>query len=399
MTKPAVVTEDASPAGAGDAPSRALSRLLLEASIANDLALRTALASVLSGAYLRGTLGGFGRHDRERLEFYAQLADRADPLATFATPPSGVEVGSSELSTVHLPGGAAHALWFDSPYATVNPDVSEEYARHARNRKAGAQHWRHDDGPRQTLCVIHGFGASPAWFNAVFFSLRSFFAEGWDVLLFTLPFHGHRRGSIFLPGGVQMFEGGAARLHEAILQAVFDLRILLAHIRGQGAPRVGITGISLGGYVTALMAAIDSELAFAIPNSPVVWMGDLLSSWIPANAIVGVGRRLLGVSQNLMERASAVHSPLTYPPVVPRERLMIVYGEGDRVAPPQQSELLREHWGHPAAHRFAGSHVLHFGRRAYLDEMRELMAAAAARPLKPRRAAAPSRGSRAAGAA
>jgi len=371
----AIVTEGTAPAGAGSVHARALSKMLLEASIANDLALRTALASVLGGAYVRGTLLGSGRRDAERLEYYAELADRADPKATFATPPRRVDIRSRDLASIRLRGGTARALSFDSPYRAVNPDMREDYARHTRNGLAGAQHWRHDDGPRETLCVIHGFGASPAWFNAVFFSLRSFFLEGWDVLLFTLPFHGHRRSSMFVPGGVQMFEGGAARLHEAILQAVFDLRILLGYLRREGAPRVGVTGISLGGYVTALMAAVDRQLAFAIPNSPVVWMADLLSSWAPANAVVGMGRRLVGVSDDLLARSCAVHSPLTYPLRLPRDRLMIVYGEGDRVAPPEQSELLREHWGHPATHRFAGSHVLHFGRTAYLDEMRELMAA------------------------
>ena len=32
---------------------------------------------------------------------------------------------------------------------------------HHRNRIAHAQHWTHDDGPRPTLCVIHGFGILP----------------------------------------------------------------------------------------------------------------------------------------------------------------------------------------------------------------------------------------------
>jgi hypothetical protein len=54
---------------------------------------------------------------------------------------------------------------------------------------------------------------------------------------------------------------------------------------------------------------------------------------------------------------------------------MIVRGLGDKLAPPQQAELLWEHWGRPRMHSFAGSHVLHFGRSAYLAEMREVMAA------------------------
>ena len=36
----------------------------------------------------------------------------------------------------------------------------------------GGDQWRHDSGPRPTLVVVHGFGASPAWFNIAFFALR-----------------------------------------------------------------------------------------------------------------------------------------------------------------------------------------------------------------------------------
>jgi hypothetical protein len=60
--------------------------------------------------------------------------------------------------------------------------------------------------------------------------------------------------------------------------------------------------------------------------------------------------------------------------VLPKDRLMIVAGLGDRMAPPEQSELLWEHWGRPEIHWFPGSHLLHFGRGRYLAAMRRLMA-------------------------
>jgi pimeloyl-ACP methyl ester carboxylesterase len=251
--------------------------------------------------------------------------------------------------------------------------LRSEYARAGnRNELVAAHHWRHSDGPRRTLCVIHGFGASPVWFNALFFSLKAFFAEGWDVLLYTLPFHGGR-GARFVPDGIGMFGAGGARIHEAIVQAVFDFRILLDHLERYGAPRVGVTGLSLGGYISALLAAVEERLDFVIPNAPVTWMPALISSWLPANAVVAAGRRVLGISEELLERSFALHSPLTYPPVVPKRRLMIVRGLGDKLAPPEQASMLWEHWGRPRMHSFAGSHVLHFGRSAYLAEMRRLM--------------------------
>lgn len=349
------------------------SNALLQASIASDLALRTALASVLSAAFLRGTLSSGGREDTRRLTFYADLADARDASLVFKRPPERVKIKTARHRDDLDGRRHIDVVSFRSPYRPLNPAFRPHYARAGdRNRLVAAHHWRHGDEPRRTLCVIHGFGASPVWFNALFFSLETFFSEGWDVLLYTLPFHGGR-GARFVPDGVGMFGGGAARIHEAIVQAIFDFRILLDYLERYGAPRTGVTGLSLGGYISALLAAVDERLDFVIPNAPVTWMPDLISGWPPANAVVGAGRRVLGISQGLLERSFALHSPLTYPSLVPKRRLMIVRGLGDKLAPPEQAAMLWEHWGRPSMHSFAGSHVLHFGRSAYLAEMRKLM--------------------------
>jgi hypothetical protein len=59
--------------------------------------------------------------------------------------------------------------------------------------------------------------------------------------------------------------------------------------------------------------------------------------------------------------------------VIPRDRLMVVGGVGDRPAPPEQSLRLWEHWQRPQLRWFPGSHIIHFGRGAHLDAMRRLM--------------------------
>jgi hypothetical protein len=361
----------------GAAPLDLRSRALLEASVAGDIVLRTMLATVVGGALARGALGSAGRDERRNIGFYAELAETGDPAAVFAAPRRRVKVERVAVSNLQLDGGRVEGLSFRTPYRTVNPAVRAEYDRAGANRIAAAQHWTHESGPRRTLAVIHGFGASPVWVNAAFFSLREFFAEGWDILLYTLPFHGSRASNRLAMNGIEMFSGGAARAHEAVIHAVHDFRVLLDHLERRGTPSVGVTGISLGGYISALLAVVEPRLAFAIPNAPVVWIPSLLSSWAPLNHTVGLAQWLLGISDETLTRAFAVHSPLSYPPVLAKERLMIVCGLGDRLAPPEQGVLLWEHWDRPALHWFAGSHVLHWGRKAYLAEMRALMTAVA----------------------
>ena len=70
-----------------------------------------------------------------------------------------------------------------------------------RNRTAWAQHWRHHDGPRPTLVVIHGFMADPYWVNSRFLALPWFYKQGYDILLYTLPHHGRRRAAAVDRGG------------------------------------------------------------------------------------------------------------------------------------------------------------------------------------------------------
>lgn len=344
---------------------------LYASSIAVDVALRTATASTLSVAVLAATGLGQRREDAAELAFYEELARERDPAAVFAEPAT-IDVEVTPGHEIGLSGGRVEILRFRSPFQAVNPSVRPRYARNEGNAMARAQYWRHDDGPRPTLCVIHGFGASPARFNVAFFSLREFFAEGWDVLMFTMPFHGSRRGQPG-PNGIGLFTGGTAQLTEAIFHAVHDFRAFLDYLSERGVPRVGVTGLSLGGYTAALLAAVEPRLDFAIPNAPVVWMPPLTDSWFPMNLANAAAAVLTGTDRGRVERALAVHSPLTWDPVLPKDRLMIVAGLGDRLAPPEQALWLWHHWGEPELHWFPGSHLMHFGRGSYFDAMRRMM--------------------------
>jgi pimeloyl-ACP methyl ester carboxylesterase len=359
-----------------------VARIVYEGTVLSDLALRTGVASVLAAAMLPSLARTDRRQERARLEYFAELAAAADRDAVFHPPPDGVRVTTERSGRLPaLDGGHAATLSFRSPYRSHHPGLRDDYAAAVPNRTAWAQHWRHDEGPRPTLCVIHGFGASPHWFNTRFFELGWFFAQGYDVLLYTLPFHGRRSGAVTPLDGTALFSRGFAQFNEAMLHAVHDFRVFLDHLEAEGSPRVGVTGLSLGGYTSALLAAVEPRLDFVIPNAPVTFIPQLLREWFPASAALGLARRAGLVEGDLLSDALAVHSPLTYAPLVPKDRRMIIGGLGDRLAPPEQARLLWEHWDRPRLRWFPGSHVLHVGRGTYLREMRDLMrepAAAAA---------------------
>jgi alpha-beta hydrolase superfamily lysophospholipase len=357
-------------------------RLLVAAAAATDVPIRTGLASIMLGAALPWGLTPGAWRERERLRFYAELAHSRDPDTVFAEPPDGVAVELSRPGRLafRAPGGSVSLLRFESPYVALNPALREHYARFTRNAKAWAQHWRHDDGPRPTLCVIHGFGASPYALNSAFFALPWLYSKGYDVLLYLLPFHGPRRDLLSVVNGSGLFAHGPSHFNEAMLQAVHDFRIFVDHLEAAGVTQVGVTGLSLGGYVSALLAAAEPRLRVVIPNAPVTSIPRLIPDYFPASLGVAAASIAHRTPLRLVEEALAIHAPLNYPRVMDKERLMIIGGRGDRLAPPEQSVLLWEHWGRPRLHWYPGNHILHVNRGAYLREMRRFMTGAGFAP-------------------
>jgi pimeloyl-ACP methyl ester carboxylesterase len=268
-----------------------------------------------------------------------------------------------------IANGHVHNIRFNSSFQAVNPAMRDRCGSYARNNVVHAQHWRHDDGPRPTLCVIHGFMGSAYLFNGLFFSLPWFYRSGYDVMLYTLPFHG-RRAERYSPfSGHGYFAHGFAGFCEAMAQAVHDFRSLMDYLEYTGVDRIALTGMSLGGYTSALIAAVDDRIQAVIPNVPVVTPDRTVDEWFPANKVVALRDWIAGTDGTLSEAAGKYSSPLNYRPLVAKDRRLIIAGLGDRLAPPQQAEILWKHWDRCAFHWFPGNHVLHVSQPDYLRRM------------------------------
>ena len=351
-------------------------RLMVGGTAAIDVALRTAVASVAGVLAVPGTLRpDTVRLDREHRDFYVQLARAGNPAGFYQRPERGVTLQR------HAPGlldyrpetGKVEVLSFESRFTPVNPGMRDAYLRHRRNRTAWAEHWRHGDRPRPTLLVIHGFAADPYWVNSRFLALPWFYEQGYDVMLVTLPFHGRRQEVTSPYSGHGWFSHGFCHMNETMAHAIHDIRVLMDHLEDQGVPQMGVTGISLGGYTSALLASVDNRLTFAVPNVPVVSIMDIVLEWLPAGWLARAGMALGGISVTQARAAVAVQSALSFKPLLPPERLMLVAGAGDRLAPPKHTRLLWEHWGRPRLHWFPGNHLLHLDQGRYLRAMKVFM--------------------------
>jgi pimeloyl-ACP methyl ester carboxylesterase len=368
------------PSGAGGLPPRsALSRrqrMVVEASAIGDLALRTWVSSLLA-ATVSPVVVAAGRRradlraERAQLGFYAELAAERDPVRSFPAPAGLPRVSSRRANPLaeRIARGTVYNIAFPSSFTTINPAMRKQWSHWKSNNIVRAQHWRHHDGPRPTLCVIHGFMGSSYLANGRFFSLPWYYRSGYDVLMYTLPFHGRRAEKCSPFSGFGYFAGGLSGFAEAMAQAVHDFRSIVDHLLHTGVDRIALTGISLGGYTSALVASVDDRLEAVIPNCPVVTPAKLFDEWFPANQLVRLGLRLSDIGRDELAAGLAYHCPLNYQPLLPKDRRMIIVGLGDRMAPPDHAVALWEHWNRCALHWFPGSHVMHVSQLDYLRRM------------------------------
>lgn len=371
-------------AGTAGLPHRseltAWQRAVVDSSALADIGLRTAISTVVGAAVLPTVVDSVvhrskARRERDNLAFYADLAARHDAALSFPAPDAVPRTRAWPANPVaeYIAHGRVHNLSFASTFTPINPAVREQWRGYRRNNIARFQHWRHGDGPRPTLCVIHGFMGSPYLFNGLFFSLPWFYKSGYDVLLYTLPFHGRRAERLSPFSGYGYFAQGMTGFAEAMGQAVYDFRTILNWLGHNGVEKIALTGLSLGGYTSALVASADNRLDAVIPNVPVVAPEALFDSWWPASRVAELGRTLSGMSREESYSGFAYHSPLNYPPLVDKDRRLIITGLGDRLAPPEQSVALWEHWDRCALHWFPGNHILHVSQPEYLRRVNRFL--------------------------
>lgn len=224
------------------------------------------------------------------------------------------------------------------------------------------EHWRHDaDAARGTVVLLHGFAMGRPRFDAFALFASQWYRRGLDVALLTLPYHGVRTPGEARFSGEHFATPDVTRMSEAVREAIWEIRLLTRWLRQESGRPVGLLGLSLGGYLTALAAALQSDLDFAIPMVPPVCIGDLAWGFFEQTRHAREGGAA-ALSRDELRRSFRVHSPLAHPLRTPRERVLIVAGRGDRIVPPSHPAALWTHWGEPAIHWFSGSHLAPFGR-------------------------------------
>lgn len=291
-----------------------------------------------------------------QVDFVRRRGFDENPAAYHRTP---ARVDSWELDrgrTWHARGREEFEhLRFESGYRPHDEEpFAEAWQAYGENRTSHAYVLRHEGRPRPWLVCIHGFGMGQPVANLGGFGAHWLHRElGLNVIMPVLPLHGPRA-----PGrvsGGEVLQVDHLRMVHLFAQAVFDVRRMLDWVRGQGGERIGLYGLSLGGYTSALVAAFESDLACVVAGIPAVDFACLARDNEPW--LVKRVDDALRVDVETVRVATHVVSPLAYETRVAPEGRFIYAGLADRVAKPDQARALWRHWGRPPIHWYSGGHV------------------------------------------
>jgi hypothetical protein len=294
------------------------------------------------------------------------------PGAAHALPPL---LEKPSVATRRVPGaGTAEHLIFPSEFEAPDPEIAAAYRAHGANRHAHALLFRHRDGaPRPTLISLHGFGMGRLQTDLVWLRVRGLDLSrlhrelDFDVAYVVLPFHGPRAAGAV--SGTGFFDAHPLFAAAALQQAVWDVRRIAGWLRAQGAPAIGVHGLSLGGCVAALYASLDGALACAMPMIPAVDLAGVFWAQLPAARqreweAAGLGRDRLA-------EAWSLSAPLRLAPQAPYAARLIVAGAVDQVTSPGGARALWSHWGEPPAHWLPGGHLMWLGGAPLQHRLRE----------------------------
>lgn len=284
------------------------------------------------------------------LEFYGDRGWLDDPQGFFAAPEPLHDV---TVVPVRRRNRSYARMRWDSSYRPLpgEPGGDRWLGYQATTRGYGLL-LRHAE-PRPWLVCIHGTEMGRAGIDLTVFRAWHLHEKlGLNVVLPVLPMHGPRakelpKAAVF-PG-----EDILDDIH-ATAQSVWDVRGVLSWIRReQPDAAIGLYGLSLGGFITALVASLDDDLRCAILGVPVVDLIDLLGQHS--------GLAQHDTRWRTLELAAALSrmiSPLSLTPRVPADGRFIYAGLADQVVHPRaQVHRLWEHWGRPGIEWYRGGHT------------------------------------------
>ncbi len=247
--------------------------------------------------------------------------------------------------------------WF-SQHTVLCPHYRSRHAGEYLVNQRVVARWIHPrSGPRRrALIYVHGWLEPGPWVEEAAWLPRLHDDLETDVLHVQLPFHGSRNPRSALFHGEFFWSADLVRSLEAVRQSALDVRTLMAWLRAHGYDEVGVTGLSLGGSITMLLACVSPtpdyiipiishlQLAEAVEEASILWR---MKSDLEGFGIDRAQRRQLFTRLGLG----------SLKPVLAKERQLWVAARDDQYITAPLVERQWRQWGEPRIHWIPGGHM------------------------------------------
>jgi dienelactone hydrolase len=201
---------------------------------------------------------------------------------------------------------------------------------------------------RPTVVMLHGWNAEAGYrylFPALAWRLTR---ANVNAAMIELPYHSRRK-----PTGANdvrnFISDDLLHVTQAIQQAVADARALIGWLREQGNPSVGLWGISLGAWLSGLLACAEPRVDWTVLMTPVVRMDRIIAE---AEFCEPIRQRLNGLKIRLDPLNLISHQPRQDP-----RNILLVASRHDLFTPIETVEELWRQWHHPDIWRIPHGHI------------------------------------------
>lgn len=230
------------------------------------------------------------------------------------------------------------ASGFEMPEGLAGFDAWREWPNRDLARMRVLRHGE----PRPWVIAIHGIGMGRSQLDFRTLPVRRLHHElGYNVVLPVLPAHADRAPG---PIGTEFMTKNLMQTIACTAQSVWEVRRMIGWIRetDPGQP-IAVTGISLGGLITALVGSVEPGLSRAVAAFPVVDVQWVIRRHAPPT--VAHWARNFGLQGSVADEVSRVINPLAMAAATPPERLRLIAGSADRFTGTGGARRLGRHWG------------------------------------------------------
>jgi hypothetical protein len=254
-----------------------------------------------------------------------------DPQRLFRPVPEPVDLQAAATQLEQHSSATVYDLSFPTGHPTGFSESDQVRGRWFRSCTGGSD---------LTIVGVDGLVQfNDGWFRALAGELAPY---GIDVVMVEPPFSNRRTPAGYRPG--QLIVGGDMYHQMSVSrQAVLDLWTVIRGIQQTGR-RVGLTGVSYGGWVSLMTSLLADDLDCLSVVAPPVHMGRLIQEGgsITRASRLGLGRGEL--DPDLLEHVARGVSPLFWPQRIPGSRVVLHAAKWDRFVPTRRICQLAETW-------------------------------------------------------